>query len=239
MNDVNGVNKELGNRLRDIVNRVDHSGSISVKNLAQQFDVSVETMRRDLRTLEEKGLLRRQHGSALSLAGDDVGLAFGQRADEQATEKNAIAQKAVSMIRAGDTIMLDASSSSWYLAKALPDMKLTVITNSMRVAFELVSRSRIKTLTVGGEYSEKYGAFLGPLATAQVSHFGAEILFFSCTGFQEESGAWESNEANAAIKQAMLRCAGRSVLLCDSSKVGKSGLIRLCRTDDLDRVISE
>ncbi|KEQ11499.1 hypothetical protein GZ77_25750 [Endozoicomonas montiporae] len=222
-----------------MVNRVDHSGSVSVKDLAVQFDVSVETMRRDLRVLEEKGLLRRQHGSALSLVGDEVGLAFGQRADEQASEKNAIAQKATSLVRAGDAIMLDASSSSWYLAKVLPDMKLTVITNSMRVAFELVSRRKIKTLTIGGEYSEKYGAFLGPLATSQVGNFCADILFFSCTGFQEESGVWESNEANAAIKQSMLRSAERSVLLCDSSKVGKSGLIRLCKTDDLSRVISE
>lgn len=227
-----------GNRLQSIVNRVDHLGSASVKDLADQFAVSVETMRRDLRTLEKDGLLKRQHGSAVSLASDDSGLSFGHRVDEHQQEKEAIARQALAFINMGDTIMLDTSSSSWYLAKCLPDQTMTVITNSLRIAFELVSKPKIKTLTLGGEYSEKYGAFLGALTTAQVTNFRADTFFFSCTGFQQESGVWESSEMNAAIKQMMKKSSKRSVMLYDSSKVGKSSLFKLCNTSELDQIIT-
>lgn len=229
----------LNNRLQSIVNRVDHLGSVSVKDLSELFGVAVETIRRDLRFLDDKGYIRRSHGFAVSLAGDDIGLAFGSRQNTQAGEKKGIAGKALELIKPGDVVMLDSSSSCWYLAQMLPDKPITVITNSLRIAFELVSKPAIKTLTIGGEYSEKYGAFLGSVTTAQLGDFRADILFCSCTGFEPESGAWESNELNAATKKVMHQSSKRTVLLCDSSKLGKSSLIKLFNSDQLDQVLSD
>ena len=229
----------LNSRLQGIVNRVDHLGSVSVKELSELFGVAVETIRRDLRFLDEKGYIRRSHGSAISLAEDDIGLAFGSRQNTQADEKKRIADKALSLIKPGDVLMLDSSSSCWYLAQMLPDQPITVITNSLRITFELVSKSKIKTLTVGGEYSEKYGAFLGSVTTSQLCDFGADIFFCSCTGFEQESGAWESNELNAAAKKVMHQASKRTVLLCDSSKIGKSSLIKLFNSDQLDQIITD
>ncbi len=229
----------LNNRLQTIVNRVDHLGAVSVKELAESLGVAVETIRRDLRILESQGHLKRSHGGAISISGDDIGLAFGKREQEQTEEKRQISVKALGLIHAGDTIMLDASSSSWYLARSLPDQELTVITNSLRITFELAGKKKIKTLTVGGEYSEKYAAFLGPITTAQIAEFSVDTLFFSCTGYQQDTGAWESNEPNAALKKMMLKSCNKSVLLCDSSKMGKSGLIRLCQHDEISHIITE
>ncbi len=229
----------LNERLQSIVNRVDHLGSVSVNDLAEQFGVSVETVRRDLRALKKGGYLKRSHGGAVSIAESDIGLAFGHRKHESTDKKEVIAEKAVQLIKPGDVIMLDASSSSWYLAKALPDQSLTVVTNSVLIAFELASRKAIKTLTIGGEYSEKYGAFLGSLATAQIAEYRADTVFFSCTGYQEDSGAWESNEMNTAIKRMMLKQSKHSVLLCDSTKMNRLGQFRLCETNQLSHFITE
>lgn len=229
----------LNNRLQGIVNRVDHLGSVSVKELSESFGVAVETIRRDLRFLDEKGYLRRSHGFAISLAGEDIGLAFGSRQNNQANEKKRMAHKALSLIKPGDVLMLDSSSSCWYLAQMLPDLPITVITNSLRITFELVSKQAINTLTIGGEYSEKYGAFLGPVTSGQLADFRADIFFCSCSGFEQDVGAWESNELNAANKKVMHRASKRTVLLCDSSKMGKSGLIKLFNSDQLDQIISD
>lgn len=229
----------LNSRLQSIVNRVDHLGFVSVKDLAEQFSVAVETIRRDLRTLEEAGYIKRSHGGVMSLMDTDAGLDFGNRQSENASAKQVIAAKALEHIKPGDVIMLDASSSSWFLAEALPHEDLTVITNSVRIVFDLVKKPAIKTLAIGGRYSEKYGAFLGALAVSQVADFRADTLFFSCTGFDEEQGAWESNELNAAIKQMMRRSSRKSILLCDKSKLGKSGLIKLCDANQIDTVITE
>lgn len=229
----------LNKRLEDIVNRVNHLGSVSVRELAEQFEVAVETVRRDLRVLEREGYLRRDHGLAVSILDKGEGLAFGQRQHENANQKQAIALRAIELIKPGSTIMLDASSSSWYLAKALPDQPLTVITNSLRVTFELVPKQAIKTLTIGGEYSEKYGAFLGAMSTAYTGDYQADIFFFSCVGFQEDTGVWESNEENIAIKKMMLKQSQRSVLLCDLSKIGRASAFRLCDTQHPQYILTE
>lgn len=229
----------LNSRLQSIVNRVDHLGSASVKDLAQQFGVAVETIRRDLRALEESGYIRRCHGGVMSLAEGDAGLAFGNRESENASAKKHIAEQALPHIKNGDVIMLDASSSSWFLAQALPNLNITVVTNSLRITFELVSKPAIKTLAIGGRYSEKYAAFLGAHAVSQVADFRADTFFFSCTGYEPGIGAWESNELNASIKRMMHKSCKQSILLCDSSKFGKSSLIKLMEDDSITRVLSE
>lgn len=230
----------LFGRLRDIVNRVDHVGSVVVADLAEQFDVSVETIRRDLRTLEEAGYLRRTHGGAVSLLETGVeALAFGSRKLENLAAKKIIAQSAVKLIRDGDVLMMDQSSSAWYLAQSLPDINLTIITNSVRIVFDFVQRPKIKVISVGGEYFERYGAFLGAITVSNILGFHADICFHSCAAFQEGEGAWDNNELNAAVKKAMLRRSKSNVLLCDKSKFGHTGFALVNPVDRIDCMITE
>ena len=229
----------MNKRLQEIVSRVDHLGSVSVNELATQFGVAVETIRRDLRTLEKQEYLKRSHGMAVSILDDGERLTFSRRLHEQAEQKQAVAEKALELIKPGNIIMLDASSSSWYLAKALPNAPLTVISNSLRITFELLASPAIKTVTLGGEYSERYGAFLGEFCLAHASEFQADYFFFSCAGYGKDNGAWESNEQNVAIKKIMLKQANQAVLLCDDSKIGRSGTFRLCKSNKLDFIATE
>nr|WP_321461791.1 DeoR/GlpR family DNA-binding transcription regulator [uncultured Cohaesibacter sp.] len=229
----------LSDRLKAVVNRVDHLGSVSVNDLSEQFGVAVETVRRDLRVLEEAGYLRRTHGGACSLLDNDEVLAFGSRQSENADAKAKMADRAISLVKEGDRIFLDPSSSCWYLARALPDIPLTVMTNSVRIVFDLVQKSNIKVIGIGGRYYEKYGAFLGSITVSNILDFHADICFHSCAGFLPESGAWDSNALNVGVKKAMLRASNTHALLCDTSKVGRGGFMLInelnsihCRVDE-------
>ncbi|MDV7142552.1 DeoR/GlpR family DNA-binding transcription regulator [Tropicimonas sp. TH_r6] len=230
----------LVGRMRDIVNRVDHVGELSVADLSEQFGVAVETIRRDLRTLEEDGYLRRTHGGAASIIENNHGsLSFGRRKLEETDSKRAIARQAVAMIRPDTVLMLDHSSSAWYLAEALPDIPLTVITNSVRIVFDLVRKPNIRVIGVGGEYYEKYGAFLGVLTQNQVQEFHADICFCSCAAYSEDGGAWDNSELNAGVKIAMARSAKSNVLLCDTSKFDRTAFALTHPPRRIDCVITE
>ena len=229
----------LTNRLRDIVNRVDHVGSISVAELSEQFGVAVETIRRDLRALEEAGYLRRIHGGATSLNDHVSALSFSSRQQESPEAKGKIAQIALSLIREGDVLMFDPSSTAWNLAQALPDMRLTVITNSVRIVFDLVPKANIEVICVGGHYHEKYGAFLGAVTVGNILDYHADICFHSCSAYDPETGAWDSNDLNAGVKKAMLKSSRSNALLCDTSKVGRDGYTLINSIERIDCLVSE
>ena len=229
----------LSGRFKDIVNRVDHLGEVSVSDLSEQFGVAVETVRRDLRALEEAGYLRRTHGGACSLIDNDDVLAFGSRQSENSAAKQAMAKMAIGLVKEGDVLMLDPSSSSWYLARALPDIPLTIITNSVRIVFDLVHKPSIKVIGVGGRYHEKYGAFLGTITVGHLLDFKADICFHSCAGYLPESGAWDSNALNAGVKKAMLRASLTHALLCDKSKEGRGGFMLINSSDQIHCRVNE
>lgn len=229
----------LSSRQLDIENHVNQSGMVTVKDLSLRFSVSLETIRRDLQELEIQGALRRVHGGAVSLERVDGGLAFNKRKHDHSLEKKLIAYKAIAMIKPGDIIMLDASSTCWYLAEELPDIPLTVITNSFRNVLSLCDRKNIKTIAIGGEYSEKYSAFLGSVASGNISQYCVDILFFSCVGFSKSSGIWENNDINASTKKVMVSTAKKKILLADSYKQGRSGIVRICQLNEIDQIISE
>lgn len=230
----------LVGRMKDIVNRVDHVGSVTVADLAQQFGVAVETIRRDLRVLEDGGYLQRSHGGAVSLLDSDAGTpAFGSRQMENAAAKRAMAQLAVAMIKEGDVLMLDQSSSCWYFAEALPNIGLTIITNSIGIVFDLVQKPMIKVIAIGGEYFEKCGAFLGVIAVNNVLELHADICFHSCSAFEEDVGAWDNNELNAGVKKAMLRSSRSNVLLCDRSKFNRTAFALVTPVERIHCMISE
>ncbi|MGY3855616.1 DeoR/GlpR family DNA-binding transcription regulator [Aeromonas aquatilis] len=229
----------LSPRVVDMEKYIVQAGSVTVKELSDRFSVSLETIRRDLQELESNGSVKRVHGGAISLDNADAGLAFNKRKHERSIEKKLIAYKALALIKPGDMIMLDASSTCWYLAEALPDISLTVITNSFRNVLSLAVKKNIKTIAIGGEYSEKYAAFVGTIASGNISQYRVDTLFLSCSAYSTSSGVWENNEINASTKKVMLASAKQKVLLADSHKENRSGIVRICQFSDLDVVLTE
>ena len=217
-----------------ILQLVNEQGKITVNELAERLSVAVETIRRDLTSLDRRGLLHRIHGSAVSNKVNDVGHSFQRRLRQSSDEKRTIAQNALEYVFEGAVIGLDASSSSWHFAQKIPDIPCTVVTNSMHNINALVHKSNINTIATGGMYSSKYDAFYGPLSEQLLKRLRIDIGIFSCGGIDDEGAVWESNALNAAVKRKMLEVCEKKFLLADNSKLARKNLIQLTELSNMD-----
>lgn len=220
-----------------ILNQLDRFDEVSVIQLAELCEVSVETVRRDLNVLAKANLLHRTHGGAVSHKNRDIGRSFQERRSRQSEAKRRIAEKALDYFFEEAVIALDASSSSWYFTQVLPDVPCTVITSSMHNIRALAHKTSVKTIATGGIYSPKYDAFYGAHAGYMLSRFEVDLMIGSCTGVAD-GAVWESNEMNAVIKRKMIAAAKQVFLFADESKFGRKDLIKLCELTEVDKLFS-
>ncbi|WED29790.1 DeoR/GlpR family DNA-binding transcription regulator [Vibrio sp. DW001] len=225
-------------RKKQIVNLVNNVKHISVEELSSTFSVSVETIRRDLKALDTKGLLVRVHGGATSKETSDVGTSFAHRAKSNVEDKQQLVEMAISLIKEQSVIGLDASSSSWLLAQSMPNIKCTVVTNSINIINALEKKNNINIISLGGNYSEKYKSFYGIIARNTLSKMSLDLCFISCVGVDLNSGVWDSNEYNYEIKQSLISVSSRTILIADKSKINKRSLLKVCDLDALDCLIT-
>lgn len=228
------------------------NGSILVNDLSVMLNISKETIRRDLAFLEKKGYLHRTHGGAVPVGNqikhittpvdleyEESGEAFRIRSNQNTDTKIKMAKKALAYIEPGDIILLDSSTSSWFLARQLPDIEITALTTSLITIHALACKSNIRVIGLGGEYSEKYESFSGPLTESIVKEFSINKLFFSCHGIGLTTGIRESNENQARLKQMMISVADKSILLCDSSKIERRSFCKVCDYSKIDVLITD
>lgn len=207
-------------RHQQILALLEEEGAVRVAALAQRFSVAEETIRRDLERLGEAGLLSRTHGGAMRLRDDRQDAPIAVRRITMAVEKRAIAQRAAELVEEGDTIALDASSTVLELASALPDMPLTVVTNSVDAARVLAGRVHINTTLTGGELDTESVCLLGPIAEGTLRQFAFDKAFLSCKAIDPRRGLSEASVTHASLKRWLLDLADRSILLADNSKFG-------------------
>ncbi|MDN8589453.1 DeoR family transcriptional regulator [Chryseobacterium mucoviscidosis] len=223
-----------------IVEMVNVKGSIRVSELSEHCRVTEETIRRDLDRLEQAGRLRRSHGGAVSVKEEQPEIPYRVRETTHAEEKKRIAQSALSIIRPGDRILLDASTTAGYMAAHMPDMPLTVLTNSIQVATELSSRDKIEVISTGGQLAQRSLSFVGPLAERSLETYHVDKLFLSCKGVHLEGGGIsESNELQARLKQKMVGISDQVILLADTSKFGVRAFARVTGLDAVHEVITD
>lgn len=182
----------VAERWQRIVQLVNERGSIRVTELSELCQVTEETIRRDLDRLESEGKLMRSHGGAVSVKEAQSEVPFLERETAHADFKNSIAKEAISHIREGDRIILDASTTAWYMAKLIPDMQLTILTNSMKVALEVSGKEKIQVISTGGLLSPKSLSYVGPLAERSLDMYHVHKLFLSCKGVHIQRGISES-----------------------------------------------
>ena len=240
-------------RQQIIINELNTNGRVIASELVTLCQVSQETIRRDLNHLEKRGLLQRSHGGAVlikkqsaSIQGnsrtaneDHNELSFRQRINEHVDAKMMIAKRALDFISPGDCILLDSSTSCWYLARQLPDIELTVLTNSLRIVQTLAARGSIRTICLGGEYSDRDEDFHGVVAEQPLREFQINKIFFSCSSLGNDGYLREGNENNAHLKQQMLLAAERKHLLMDGSKFLRPSFARICHYRDVDFLITD
>lgn len=229
----------VAERHQKIVELVNLRSSVRVTELSEQFSVTEETIRRDLEKLEKENKLKRSHGGAVSVQTEEAEIHFREREITNAVEKKMIAYEAVKLVENGERIILDASTTAWYMAKALENIPLTVITNSVRVALELSKKEKMTVISTGGMLLPKSMSFVGPLAERSLDMYHVNKTFLSCKGVDPVNGLSDSNEWQALLKKRMIDIADQTILMADSSKFGKRAFSQIDQLHDGYKVITD
>jgi len=230
-------------RRSQIVELVRDAGSARVDELAVRFQVSEVTIRNDLVQLEKQGLLVRDRGGALP-AGQPRELtsllAVEQRAHLQTAEKQRIARAAAQMVSAGDTILLDAGTTVVEMAPHLAGITpLTVVTNALNVALEVSARTSAHVILLGGNLGRESSSTLGSIAENTLNELRVQKAFLGTQAFDLEHGLTDTTLEIAQVKRAMMRAALRVILLTDSSKLGRSGFIKVAPLTAVQTIITD
>jgi DeoR/GlpR family transcriptional regulator of sugar metabolism len=214
---------------------------LRVPQLAKALGVSEGTVRNDLNALNQQGRLTRVHGGAiLEDPPSFQSNSFLLRFQKNAAAKLAIAREAAALVNDGDSILLDASSTCYYFARALAERKkLRVITNGFEVARELAQNSSNTVILIGGVVNYDSSSVTGLLSEQIISELHIQKAFFSCSGFSIERGMTEVHLSEAQIKQKAIKSAQSVIALVDSSKFGKEDLTPFVRLDQITHLITD
>ncbi len=226
-------------RQKKILELLEENGAVWVSRLAEELDVTEETVRRDLEKLENAEALVRTHGGAIPISENSQELSLDKRKKLNTEAKALLAKEAVKHIVNGDTVFLDASTTTYYIAKEIKNLKnVTVVTNSLRVVNELAGHNDIKVICTGGMAGANQ-SFVGSMAENNIrNHYFANKFFFSGRGITR-SAILDSNEQECFIKINMMKNADKKYYVFDKSKYGKVGFVKLADFSDVDCVITE
>lgn len=233
-------------RIADLVSDLSR---VTVNELAQRFDITPETVRRDLSALELNRHLRRVHGGAVAI--DRLSMSepsLEERQTQHHDEKARLAVAALSMIPASTTgsIVLDAGTTTELLADQLLDWKpanpgdqLLVITNALPIAYKLAANDYISLQILGGRVRGLTRAIVGTRTTQMLDAMRPDIAFVGANGVAAEFGLSTPDSVEAAVKTAIVRSARRVVALADSSKLDQETLVRFAALSDIDALITD
>lgn len=229
-------------RQQAITRLVGERGRVAVADLAVEFAVTTETVRRDLSLLERAGLLHRVHGGAVP-AGALAGLesALSERDTVHTHEKDRIARAALEHLPRGEaTIVVDAGSTTARLASLLPtDRRLVVVTHAVPVAARLAGLGNVELHLLPGRVRPSTQAAVGADTVAALSRIRADVAFLGANGISVEHGLSTPDIEEAAAKRALVHAARRVVVLADSTKVGQEAAQRFASLDEVDLLITD
>jgi len=224
-------------RRQAIVAELRASAAVSAEALARQFGVSVETIRRDLRALRDRGLLERVYGGATSRSSEG---SFAARSTRHVEAKRAIARLAASLAGPEDTIVIDIGTTALEVARALPaDFRGRVLTNSVPAAMELSARDDVELLLCGGQVRPGDAACSGAHAEAFFGEFYADKAFLGSGGLHPVAGLTDYYPAEVVIRRTIIDHSARSYVLADAAKLGAIAVHRVCPLDRIDAVVTD
>jgi DeoR family fructose operon transcriptional repressor len=226
-------------RRQEIATLIDERGRGDVTELAGRFDVTPETIRRDLTELERRRLLRRVHGGAISIHRFRSEPAIAEKAAVMAAEKAAIATAAISFVPEHGSVLIDAGTSTLALARIFPERELTVFTHSVAIALELVTRRNLQLHVIGGRVRTRTVANVDDWALRQLADLRVDVAFVGTNGFSVERGLSTPDPAEAAVKRAICLAAAQTVVLADHTKLDQESAVRFAAIDEFDVLISD
>ena len=229
-------------RQQAIAELVMSRGRASVADLAQTYDVTTETVRRDLAALDRTGILRRVHGGAVPVrALHVVEPGVMERETTRADHKDAIARAALEFLPiSGGSVLLDAGTTTGRVAAMLPtDRNLVVVTNSVPIAARMAAMPTVSLQLLGGRVRGLTQAAVGEPALRLLDTLRVDVAFIGTNGISVEHGLSTPDSDEAAVKRAMVRAAGYVVVVADSSKVGREDLLSFAPIDRVDVLITD
>lgn len=225
-------------RLEKIMDLIQNSNFISPLELAEKMDVSLVTIRRDLKKLAEERSIIKEYNT-IKIA-RDYDKRFHERHNTNLEQKRIIAELAKKLVQSGDTLFLDTSTTCYEFARtlALSSQNLHIITNNIYMAVELMSIYKIDLVLLGGNIRHGYFSTIGPLAEKMLSNIKVNKFFFSCT-MLDENGIYESNILEGNIKIKMFENSRLHYLLVDSTKFDKASIFRTTGIENIDALITD
>ena len=204
-----------------ILQKLQTERRVVVNSLALLYEVSEETIRRDLDKLEKEGFVKKTYGGAVLNENTNIEMPLRIREKTNRREKQTIAKLVAAMIEDGDSIILDSSSTSLMVAQELKERKkLTVITNSLEVLIEFSKSKGIQVISTGGLLKSSTLSLIGKNAEKTLENFYVDKAIISCKGLDIRKGATDSSEDDAEIKKSMVSCSKQLILIADSTKFG-------------------
>jgi DeoR family fructose operon transcriptional repressor len=231
---------ERHTRLKEMLAR---RGMCDLKSLSSELDVSHSTVRRDLDVLEQEGLVKQTHGGVIWIA-EKSGTngtrpyAFDQRMGYQLDAKRQIARAARDLVQAGETILIDGGTTTFYLAEELLGRSLQLVTNSLPIANLFINDENVELILTGGLLYPRYGVLLGPGAENMLATIHTKTLFLSVAGIH--SGMlYNQNLLLVQSERRMMQQAQQVVVLADATKFGHQALAQLGKLDEIDVIVSD
>jgi DeoR/GlpR family transcriptional regulator of sugar metabolism len=222
-------------RIQDYLNKVEFA---SLEELAQSVEASVSTVRRDVAALAALGNLRRTHGGARVITPHSDEFAFASRDTHQLAEKEAIGRACAELIGANQTVIIDAGTTTYHVAKYLEPKTPQIITNSLPVANLFSSNNRVEVVLSGGVIYPRLGVLVGPLAVESFSKIHADVAIMSAGGITLE-GISNSHGLLIEIQLAMIRAAQRVIFCFDSTKFGRRSVSELCGLVGIHAIVTD
>lgn len=206
--------------------------------LSEEVDVSVSTVRRDLAYLESKGVVRRTHGGARLMNPNSDEFAFGTRDTHQLEEKEAIARACAELIRPNQSVIIDAGTTVYRVARQLQGKSPQIVTNSLPVAQLFANSPRVELVLSGGLVYPRLGVLLGPLAVESFSRINADVAIMSAGGITPE---WLTNSHSLLIdtQLAMIRAAAKVIFCLDHTKFDRISVAKLCTLELIDTIVTD
>ncbi len=227
-------------RRNAILSKLSINGKVVVNELSREFDVTEETIRRDLEKLDKDGLARKTYGGAVKIESYNIDLPFHVRNQANVESKCKIASVISEMIHDGDYIMLDSSTTALQVVQSILDRKrINLITNSIKILIELCNKPDWTIISTGGTLKEGSLSLLGHQAERMISNYHVDLAICSCKGLDENLRITDSNDHDAEMKKALFNSASRKVLAIDSSKFDKTSFIEVCNVKDIDTIVTD
>lgn len=226
-------------RQLQILTLLEERGTVRTVDLAEEFQVTDETIRRDLQVLSDNQQLTRIHGGASSLNGRPKLRSFSERRLLDVEKKEAIARAAVGMIEPGRTYAFDSSTTGFALVSILPDLPYRVLTNAYAVLDQLVTMQQIELISTGGSYHSKTQTFISGDSYGSLRRHNINCAFVSCIGLDVNRGPSEGFEQQAVFKETLIQVAEEVVLLVDSTKFNKNSEYFFASLREITQIVTD